>query len=257
MSRKRVSRDVISDEAWAVNGPLFPTAKSTGHPPVDRRTVDVAVSDRVAVAGRAGAVRELEHDLQELQPMGRAGRVGGSRCPQARAGPEDDRRWAGCRGSVAGARGVRADVRPVAESVRRVHHRSQLDERGALSSRELRTHQVGRRVEVSGLVTHRQHPATASGITLLNLEDEHGLMNVVCSKAVCDRYRRVLRDSPDLIARGLLERSPEGVANLVADGLRRSADRRAAPVTGLSLIYAAPLPKKGCAAGRRRSRTAA
>ncbi|MDV2476789.1 transposase [Rhodococcus zopfii] len=34
-----VSRDVISDEVWAVIGPLFPTVKSTGRPPVDRRTV--------------------------------------------------------------------------------------------------------------------------------------------------------------------------------------------------------------------------
>lgn len=30
--------DVISDEAWAVLGPLFPAVKATGRPPVDRRT---------------------------------------------------------------------------------------------------------------------------------------------------------------------------------------------------------------------------
>lgn len=34
-----MSRDVISDELWAVIGPLFPEAKTTGRPPVDRRTV--------------------------------------------------------------------------------------------------------------------------------------------------------------------------------------------------------------------------
>jgi error-prone DNA polymerase len=34
---------------------------------------------------------------------------------------------------------------------------------------------------------------------------------------VWNRYRRIVRDSPGLIARGLLERSPEGVTNLVAD----------------------------------------
>ncbi len=32
------SRDVISDEVWAVIGPVFPTA-ATGRPPVDRRLV--------------------------------------------------------------------------------------------------------------------------------------------------------------------------------------------------------------------------
>jgi transposase len=41
-----VSRDVISDEAWAVIGPLFPAAKATGRPPVDRRTVVEATAWR-------------------------------------------------------------------------------------------------------------------------------------------------------------------------------------------------------------------
>ena len=109
------------------------------------------------------------------------------------------------------ATGISTDDHPL------THYRSQLDARGVLTSRGLREHEEGRRVEVAGLVTHRQRPATASGITFLNLEDEHGLMNVICSKGVWDRYRRVLRDSPALIARGMLERSPEGVTNLVAD----------------------------------------
>lgn len=41
-----VSRDVISDEAWAVIGPLFPKAHSTGRPPVDRRVVVEATAWR-------------------------------------------------------------------------------------------------------------------------------------------------------------------------------------------------------------------
>ena len=32
---------------------------------------------------------------------------------------------------------------------------------------------------VGGVVTHRQRPATAQGITFINLEDETGLINVV------------------------------------------------------------------------------
>ena len=98
------------------------------------------------------------------------------------------------------------------------HYRPALDKRGVLSSEAMRTHEEGRRVEVAGLVTHRQRPATASGVTFLNLEDEHGLVNVICTVGVWNRYRRVVRDSPALIARGMLERSPEGVTNLVADG---------------------------------------
>jgi len=109
------------------------------------------------------------------------------------------------------ATGITTDDHPI------THYRSGLDARGVLTSRELRSHEVDRRVEVAGLVTHRQRPATASGITFLNLEDEHGLVNIVCSLGVWNRYRRVVRDSPALIARGLLERSAEGVTNLIAD----------------------------------------
>ena len=42
-------------------------------------------------------------------------------------------------------------------------------------------------------------------------------MNVICSVGVWTRYRRVVRESPALIVRGILERSPEGVTNVLAD----------------------------------------
>ncbi|MCU1416038.1 MAG: error-prone polymerase [Schumannella sp.] len=109
------------------------------------------------------------------------------------------------------ATGVSTDDHPLA------HFRPSLDPRGVLSSAALKTAEPGTRVEVAGLVTHRQRPATASGITFLNLEDEHGLVNVICSMGVWGRYRRVVRESPALIVRGILERSAEGVTNLLAD----------------------------------------
>jgi error-prone DNA polymerase len=71
-------------------------------------------------------------------------------------------------------------------------------------------------VLVGGVVTHRQRPATASGTTFLNLEDETGLINVICSVGVWDRYRRAARSAPALLIRGMLERV-EGVVNLIAD----------------------------------------
>jgi len=110
------------------------------------------------------------------------------------------------------ATGISTDDHPIA------HFRAALDARRVLSSRAMRSHETGRRVEVAGLVTHRQRPATASGVTFLNLEDEFGLINVICSQGAWSRYRAVVRDSPALIARGILERSPEGVINLIADG---------------------------------------
>lgn len=97
------------------------------------------------------------------------------------------------------------------------HWRADLNRRGVLSCAGLRTAEAGRRVTVAGLVTHRQRPTTASGITFLSLEDETGLTNVVCSQGLWRRYRRVLRESSGLVVRGLLERSAEGVVNLVAD----------------------------------------
>lgn len=41
-----MSRDVISDEMWAVIGPLLPAVKTTGRPPVDRRVVVEATAWR-------------------------------------------------------------------------------------------------------------------------------------------------------------------------------------------------------------------
>jgi error-prone DNA polymerase len=99
-----------------------------------------------------------------------------------------------------------------------VHYlREQLDARGVLSAAALSTAEPGRRIEVGGIVTHRQRPATASGITFVNLEDETGLVNVICGVGVWNRYRRITRDAPAMIIRGILERSSEGVTNLLAD----------------------------------------
>jgi error-prone DNA polymerase len=113
------------------------------------------------------------------------------------------------------ATGISPDDHPVR------HVRAELDDRGVLSFAQLATAESGRRIEVAGVVTHRQRPATASGITFMNLEDETGLTNVICSVGVWTRYRRIARDSAALIVRGILERSPEGVINVVADGFER------------------------------------
>ncbi|WP_166983787.1 error-prone DNA polymerase [Paramicrobacterium fandaimingii] len=97
------------------------------------------------------------------------------------------------------------------------HLREELTTRGVRSAAALRIAEPGRRIHVAGVVTHRQRPATARNVTFLNLEDETGLVNVVCSTGVWNRYRRIARESPALIVRGTLERSPEGVVNVIAD----------------------------------------
>lgn len=97
------------------------------------------------------------------------------------------------------------------------HLRDGLRRRGALDVASLGTTEPGRRIEVGGVVTHRQRPATAGGMTFMNIEDETGLLNVICSVGVWARYRTIARGSPALVVRGVLERSPEGIVNLVAD----------------------------------------
>ncbi|WP_434089786.1 error-prone DNA polymerase [Micromonospora echinofusca] len=96
--------------------------------------------------------------------------------------------------------------------------RPRLDALGAVPIARLGRVEPGRRIRVGGIVTHRQRPATAGGVTFLNLEDETGMLNVTCSPGLWQRYRRVARTSAALVVRGRLQRH-EGVINLTADRL--------------------------------------
>lgn len=111
------------------------------------------------------------------------------------------------------ATGIATDDHPLR------HARGRLDARGVLRIDQLRSAQPGSRIEAAGIVTHRQRPQTAAGITFMNLEDETGILNVVCSVGVWTRYRRIAQAAPAMVIRGMLERSKEGVTNLVADRL--------------------------------------
>jgi error-prone DNA polymerase len=86
----------------------------------------------------------------------------------------------------------------------------------AVTIAELQEVADGTRVTVGGVVTHRQRPSTAQGTVFVNLEDETGILNVICSEGVWARYRKVARASAALLVRGMLERT-EGVTNLVAE----------------------------------------
>ena len=73
-----------------------------------------------------------------------------------------------------------------------------------------------RRITVAGHVTHRQRPGTAGGVTFLNLEDETGMLNIVCSTATWQRYRRTVKGTNTLLIRGIAEWG-DGALNLLAD----------------------------------------
>ena len=74
------------------------------------------------------------------------------------------------------------------------------------------------RVFVAGVVTHRQRPMTARGTTFISLEDETGLINVVCSQGCWKRHRSVAREATALLVRGRIEHA-DGVVNVVAESL--------------------------------------
>ncbi len=100
--------------------------------------------------------------------------------------------------------------------------RDELNDLGALRATDLQRIDQGKKVMVGGVVTHRQRPATASGVTFMSLEDETGLMNVVISVGCWARFRRVARNHPALLIRGRLERTETGgtpVVNIVAERL--------------------------------------
>ena len=98
------------------------------------------------------------------------------------------------------------------------HLRDRLRAAGIRSVADTVTTEPGRRVHVAGLVTHRQRPGTAGGVTFLNLEDETGMLNVICTVGVWRRYRAVANSAAGMVIRGILERQ-DGVTNLVADRL--------------------------------------
>ena len=73
-------------------------------------------------------------------------------------------------------------------------------------------------VKVVGLVTCRQRPMTASGVTFLTLEDESGLTNVVVWPSLGERLRPVVRQSTLMGVIGQVQES-EGVTHLIAQEL--------------------------------------
>ncbi|MBM7825354.1 error-prone DNA polymerase [Arcanobacterium pluranimalium] len=82
---------------------------------------------------------------------------------------------------------------------------------------QIRETEADKRVWVAGIVTHRQRPHTAGGITFISLEDETGLLNVVCSEALWMKYRSLVRYKQGLLVRGKVEKGDD-VVNLIADG---------------------------------------
>ncbi|MGO2314273.1 MAG: error-prone DNA polymerase [Brachybacterium tyrofermentans] len=108
------------------------------------------------------------------------------------------------------ATGVTLDDHPMALL------REELATGGVLSIQGTREAEDHSRIRVGGVITHRQRPATAGNVTFLSLEDETGILNVVCSQGFWVRHRALLRTARAIVLRGIVENS-SGAVNLVAD----------------------------------------
>jgi error-prone DNA polymerase len=98
--------------------------------------------------------------------------------------------------------------------------RDRLTALGVTPSNRLKHLEDKTRVTVAGVVTHRQRPATARGVTFVNLEDEFGMINVICDPVIWQRHRRVAREAGGLLIRGMLERV-DGVTNVSAERIEK------------------------------------
>ena len=110
------------------------------------------------------------------------------------------------------ATGITLDEHPMALL------REQLTADGVLSIAATREAEDSSRIRVAGVITHRQRPATAGNVTFLSLEDESGILNVVCSQGFWVRHRALLRTARAIVLRGIVE-NRTGAVNLVADAV--------------------------------------
>ncbi len=85
-------------------------------------------------------------------------------------------------------------------------------------AQELATLRDGCGVKVAGIVTSRQRPQTASGVTFMTLEDESGFLNVVVWPAIAAQAPLVVREASLLGVSGRVQIS-EGVVHIIAHTL--------------------------------------
>jgi error-prone DNA polymerase len=98
--------------------------------------------------------------------------------------------------------------------------RPDLDAMGVVPAEKLLSVPDGDRVLIAGAVTHRQRPATAQGVTFINLEDETGMVNVLCTPGVWARHRKLANSAPAMLVRGQVQNA-SGAVTVVAERLGR------------------------------------
>ena len=97
--------------------------------------------------------------------------------------------------------------------------RADLDALGVTPAGQLLSVPDGSRVLIAGAVTHRQRPATARGVTFMNIEDETGMVNVLCTPGLWARHRRVAQTAPALLIRGQVQNA-SGAVTVMAERMQ-------------------------------------
>ncbi len=112
--------------------------------------------------------------------------------------------------------------------------RDDLDELGVVTADKLLSVPDGSRVLIAGAVTHRQRPATAQGVTFMNIEDETGMVNVLCTPGVWARHRKLAQTASALLIRGQVQNAT-GAVTVIAERLGRILDDGGLPLARLPL----------------------
>jgi error-prone DNA polymerase len=96
--------------------------------------------------------------------------------------------------------------------------RTRLRRRGIRTAIELQELRDKARVRTAGIVTTRQRPGSAAGVTFVTLEDETGYVNLIVWRRLAERQRQVLLGSRLLGVWGQVQRQGD-VLHVVAIGL--------------------------------------
>ena len=121
--------------------------------------------------------------------------------------------------------------------------RPELTRSGVRSAHELIGWRHGQLARAAGLVTHRQRPATASGLLFVSMEDETGMINVIVRPEVLERNREAVLHSTLMMVYGVWQRdntidphAPGQVCHLMAQRIENRTDLLREAVGVLSAV---------------------
>ena len=88
-----------------------------------------------------------------------------------------------------------------------------------LTSSDLKKLKKNTLVSVAGIVTLRQRPGTANGVSFLSLEDETGTINIVCWNNIYNKFYKEILFAKLLLVEGLMQKE-YGVINIIAQSIK-------------------------------------